>query len=132
MQEDQARARAEGGFVTFRQQASFGLHMLVMMGTFYAMGHVAGGALTGQPAFVGCPASHSLTCRQCAAYGCSACPGGMTRHRNVVFSHCICAPTTEAGRWPGWPHSRHAAGDAAAHPALQLLSRAGAQQAATR
>jgi hypothetical protein len=62
LQEDQARVRAEGGFVTFRQQASFGLHMLVMMGTFYAMGHVAGGALTGQPAFVGHPAPRSFRC----------------------------------------------------------------------
>jgi hypothetical protein len=72
LQEDQARARAEGGFVTFRQQASFGLHMLVMMGTFYAMGHVAGGALTGQPAFVGHPAPRSFTYRQCATCSCSA------------------------------------------------------------
>jgi hypothetical protein len=52
VQEDKARERAEGGFVTFRQQASFGLHLLVMMGTFYAMGHVAGGALTGKPTYV--------------------------------------------------------------------------------
>lgn len=38
--------------MTFRQQASFGVHLLVMMGTFYAVGHVVGGALTGKPAYV--------------------------------------------------------------------------------
>lgn len=52
MQERQAREQAEGGLVTFRQQMSFGLHTVVMMGTFYALGHVAGGALTNKPAYV--------------------------------------------------------------------------------
>lgn len=51
-QERQAREQAEGGFGTFRQQMSFGVHVVVMMGAFYAMGHVAGGALGSKPAFV--------------------------------------------------------------------------------
>lgn len=52
MQERRAQAATEGGFVTFKQQMSFGVHVLVMMGAFYAMGHVAGGALASKPAFV--------------------------------------------------------------------------------
>lgn len=54
--EREAKAAAEGGLVTYRQQLSFGLHVLVMMGSFYAFGHVAGTALTSDramQAFVG-------------------------------------------------------------------------------
>ena len=38
-QERDAAAASEGGLVTFRQQMGFGIHVLVMMGTFYALGH---------------------------------------------------------------------------------------------
>jgi hypothetical protein len=44
---ERAAAKAsEGGLATYRQQMSFGMHVLVMMGTFYAFGHVAGMAIT--------------------------------------------------------------------------------------
>ena len=48
-----ARAATEGGFVTYKQQISFGLHVIVMMGAFYAFGHVAGMALTTNRSLVG-------------------------------------------------------------------------------
>lgn len=41
-----AADKAAGGLVTYRQQLSFGMHVLVMMAAFYAFGHVAGMALT--------------------------------------------------------------------------------------
>jgi hypothetical protein len=34
-----------GGMSTYRQQISFGLHIIVTMGAFYAFGHVSGAAL---------------------------------------------------------------------------------------
>jgi hypothetical protein len=40
-QERDAAAASEGGLVTFRQQIGYGVHVLVMMGTFYALGHYA-------------------------------------------------------------------------------------------
>ncbi len=40
-QERDAAAASEGGLVTFRQQMGYGVHVLVMMGTFYALGHYA-------------------------------------------------------------------------------------------
>jgi hypothetical protein len=51
--ERRAAAAREGGFVTYRQQISFGLHVLAMMAAFYAFGHVAGMALTSNKALVG-------------------------------------------------------------------------------
>ncbi len=42
MQERQADEKAARGLHTFKQQMSFGLHVAVMMGTFYAFGHVLG------------------------------------------------------------------------------------------
>lgn len=42
----------EGGLVTYKQQISFGVHVLAMMAAFYAFGHVAGMAITGNKAAV--------------------------------------------------------------------------------
>ena len=39
-QEREALAAAEGGMVSYKAQLSVGLHILVMMGTFYSAGHV--------------------------------------------------------------------------------------------
>lgn len=41
-----AEALKGGALRTFKQQISFGLHVLVMMGTFYVFGHVAGAAIS--------------------------------------------------------------------------------------
>ena len=41
-----------GGMSTYRQQISFGLHIIVTMGAFYAFGHVSGAALFPQSANV--------------------------------------------------------------------------------
>lgn len=41
-----AATAAEGLFRSFKDQLSFGIHVLVMMGTFYALGHVAGRGLS--------------------------------------------------------------------------------------
>ena len=46
MQERAAEALRSGALQTYKQQISFGLHVLVMMGTFYAVGHVAGTAMS--------------------------------------------------------------------------------------
>ncbi len=42
----------EGGLRSYKDQLAFGAHVLVMMGTFYAVGHVAGGAVRPVPAYV--------------------------------------------------------------------------------
>ncbi|KAL4859082.1 hypothetical protein ACK3TF_000861 [Chlorella vulgaris] len=46
--QDERRAAAlrEGSLATYRQQISFGIHILAMMAAFYAFGHVAGMALS--------------------------------------------------------------------------------------
>lgn len=44
--ERKAAALREGGLSTYRQQMSFGVHILAMMGAFYAFGHVAGMGIT--------------------------------------------------------------------------------------
>ena len=46
LQEQKAEALQGGALRTFKQQISFGLHVLVMMGTFYVFGHVAGAAIS--------------------------------------------------------------------------------------
>lgn len=45
-QERAAAALRSGALQTYKQQMSFGLHVIVMMGTFYAVGHIAGTALS--------------------------------------------------------------------------------------
>ncbi|KAA6425417.1 MAG: hypothetical protein FRX49_04910, partial [Trebouxia sp. A1-2] len=45
-QERAAAALRSGALQTYKQQISFGLHVIVMMGTFYAVGHIAGTALS--------------------------------------------------------------------------------------
>ena len=55
-QERAAEALREGGLRSYKDQLAFGAHVLVMMGTFYAVGHVAGGAWRPLPAYVrACP-----------------------------------------------------------------------------
>lgn len=49
-QEQMAKEASEGGLVTYRQQLSFGLHVIAMMAAFYAFGHVAGIAITSNKA----------------------------------------------------------------------------------
>ena len=46
LQEQKAEALRGGALQTFKQQISFGLHVLVMMGTFYVFGHAAGAAIS--------------------------------------------------------------------------------------
>lgn len=41
-----AAALREGGLQTYKQQLSFGAHILLMMAAFYAFGHLAGMAFT--------------------------------------------------------------------------------------
>ena len=54
-QERDAAAASEGGLVTFRQQMGFGIHVLVMMGTFYALGHYAAAHVSRSAAHVRTP-----------------------------------------------------------------------------
>ncbi|KAH7618956.1 hypothetical protein NADE_005804 [Nannochloris sp. 'desiccata'] len=46
VEERAAVAASEGGFNTYKQQMSFGLHVIVMMFAFYLFGHLAGMALS--------------------------------------------------------------------------------------
>jgi hypothetical protein len=39
LQEREAQAKSEGGIVTYKAQLSVGLHVIVMMGTFFAAGY---------------------------------------------------------------------------------------------
>ena len=50
--EREAAAASEGGFVTYKQQISFGIHVLAMMGAFYLFGHLAGMAMTRNKTYV--------------------------------------------------------------------------------
>lgn len=61
-QERDAAAASEGGLVTFRQQLGFGIHVLVMMGTFYALGHYAAAHVSRSVAHV---RTHTRTCATC-------------------------------------------------------------------
>jgi hypothetical protein len=67
LQERAAEALREGGLRSYKDQLAFGAHVLVMMGTFYAVGHVAGGWRP-LPAYVRvCP---SAACRRDVHRGC--------------------------------------------------------------
>ena len=51
-QERAAQDLREGGLQTYKQQMSFGVHVILMMAAFYAVGHTAGGAISTHPAYV--------------------------------------------------------------------------------
>ena len=53
LQERAAEALRSGSLQTYKQQISFGLHVIVMMGTFFAVGYIAGTALSPNLAVVG-------------------------------------------------------------------------------
>lgn len=48
--------------MTFRQQLGFGVHVLVMMGTFYALGHYAASHVSRNVAHVGALAGPARLC----------------------------------------------------------------------
>lgn len=52
VEERAAVAASEGGFVTYKQQISFGIHVIVMMGAFYIFGHLMGMAITRNKTYV--------------------------------------------------------------------------------
>lgn len=52
--ERKAAEASHGGFVTYKQQISFGMHVLVMMASFYLFGYIAGTALTNNKTYVCC------------------------------------------------------------------------------
>lgn len=52
LQERAAADLREGGLHTYKQQLSFGVHVILMMAAFFAVGHVAGGAVRPHPAYV--------------------------------------------------------------------------------
>lgn len=51
-QEREARAKSEGGIVTYKAQLSVGLHIVVMMGTFFAAGYLGVSYLSTDPMHV--------------------------------------------------------------------------------
>lgn len=52
LQERQARDAKEGGVQSYRQQISYGVHVSVMMGTFYAAGFYGAKAVSENPVHV--------------------------------------------------------------------------------
>ena len=54
MQERAAEALRSGALQTYKQQISFGLHVIVMMGTLFTVGYIAGTALSPKLAVVSC------------------------------------------------------------------------------
>ena len=52
LNERRAAEASQVGFVTYKQQMSFGLHVIVMMAAFYMFGHIAGMALTNNKTYV--------------------------------------------------------------------------------
>ena len=70
LQERDAEALREGGMRTYKQQLNFGVQVIVMMGSFYAMGHIVAAFVTERLAVVrtlSCPFSPLLflCCRSC-------------------------------------------------------------------
>ncbi|KAK9811229.1 hypothetical protein WJX72_000326 [[Myrmecia] bisecta] len=61
-EERKAQAASEGGLNTYKEQMSFGLHVIVMMGTFYALGHVAALGLSSKPAHHAVGGLAGMTC----------------------------------------------------------------------
>lgn len=60
-QEREAIAKSEGGIVTYKAQLSVGLHILVMMGTFFAAGYMGVSYLSKDPMHVRLSVSRSLS-----------------------------------------------------------------------
>ena len=52
MQEREIEERKNFSLVSYREQLGFGLHIVVVMGTLYAVGHYAGKHLSSNPAHV--------------------------------------------------------------------------------
>ena len=52
LQERKAKDAKEGGLQTYKQQISYGIHVSVMMGTFYAAGHYGAQSLSDNPVHV--------------------------------------------------------------------------------
>jgi len=50
--ERRAAEASQGGFANYRQQLTFGLHVIVMMAAFYIFGHLAGMAITNNRTYV--------------------------------------------------------------------------------
>lgn len=93
-EERKAAALREGGLSTYRQQMSFGVHVLAMMGAFYAFGHVAGMGLTSNKAVV------SWGCNSAAGMSGSACRLATSRLRIREARSMLAAPLAcIAGRW---------------------------------
>lgn len=45
-QERQAEALRQGGLITYKDQMSYGVHIVVVMGVFYLMGHLASATIS--------------------------------------------------------------------------------------
>lgn len=82
MQERAAEALRSGALQTYKQQISFGLHVIVMMGTFYAVGYIAGTALSPNMAVVGILHAISFSCPSAVAV--QTYMAGLTTCRHVV------------------------------------------------
>ncbi len=52
VQDREAEAKSEGGIVTYKAQLSVGLHIVVMMGTFFAAGYLGVSYLSTDPMHV--------------------------------------------------------------------------------
>lgn len=51
-QERRAQAIREGGLVTYKDQLSYGLHIVVVLAVFYALGYLAASRISPKPTLV--------------------------------------------------------------------------------
>ena len=66
LQERKADALKEGGLVTYKDQMSYGLHIIIVMAVFYIIGHLVASSLSSKTSMV---RHYSLpVCKPCAGY----------------------------------------------------------------
>ena len=94
MQERAADALRSGALQTYKQQISFGLHVIVMMGTFFAVGYIAGTAISPNMAVVGaftCAFASRLSIGSSSTYNPITCRHVLTaaHHVDVCLTHHV-------------------------------------------
>ena len=52
LQERKAEAMKEGGLVTYKDQMSYGLHIIIVMAVFYIIGHLVASSLSSKTSMV--------------------------------------------------------------------------------
>ena len=88
-QERKADALREGGLVTYKDQLSYGLHVIVVMGVFYAIGHLAAASMSSKTSVV-CSSCQSLPCIwTCQSKGLRQDGIDCRKQRAVCWASCL-------------------------------------------